>query len=110
MIFRYVVSYCLAPVSSCLSRIPVNNIVNNRVLIITGLIPRTSYNFSIRADTEDASLNFYSGQFSSPLTVETAVPQGEYGVFLKLVISMFSESCSSWFLLEGHVILSECCS
>ena len=82
----------------------------NRVLTITDLIPRTSYNIAIRADTDDLNLNAYFGQFSSPLTVETAVPQGENSVMLKLIMNMFSESCSSWFLLEGYVILSECCS
>ena len=82
----------------------------NRVLNITDLIPRTSYNIAIRADTDDLNFYAYFGQFSSPLTVETAVPQGENSVMLKLIMNMFSESCSSWFLLEGYVILSECCS
>ena len=102
-------SYCLAPVSSCTSLIPVTDVMII-VLTITNLIPRTSYNIAIRADSEDFGLNTYSGQYSSPLTAVTAVPQSEYGVLFKLVMSMFSESCSSWFLLEGYVILSECCS
>ena len=86
------------------------NDVANRVLTITDLIPRTSYNIAIRTDTEDASNIIYSGQYSSPLTAETAVPQGQYSVLYRLIMNMFSESCSSWFLPEGYVILSECCS
>ena len=108
-IYRYIVSYSLATASSGSSLIPVTD-VTNRVLTITDLIPRTSYNIAIRADTEDAINNIYSGQYSSPLTAETAVPQGQYSVFYRLIMNMFSESCSSWFLLEGYVILSECCS
>ena len=109
MIFRYLVSYCLPTVSSCTSVIRVNDVAIS-VLTITDLIPRTSYNIAIRIDTEDASDIIYFGQFSSPLTAETAVPQGQYSVLYKLIMIMFSESCSSWFLLEGYVILSECCS
>ena len=103
------VSYCLAPVSSCSPLIPITGVVN-RVLTVTGLIPRTSYNIAISADTLDLQLDTYAGQFSTPLTAETAVPEGEYGVLYKLVLSMFSESFRSWFLLEGYVILTECCS
>ena len=70
IIYRYVVSSCLATASSCSSLIRVEgDDVANRVLTITDLIPRTSYNIAIRADTEDADLNSYGGQFSSPLTV-----------------------------------------
>ena len=79
MIYRYVVSYCLATASSCSLRIPSSDVVN-RVLTITDLIPRTSYNIAIRADTQDVNLDSYSGQYLSPLTLETAVPQGQYGV------------------------------
>ena len=78
-ISRYVVSYCLATASSCSLFIPVDDVAN-RVLTITDLIPRTSYNIAIRVDTEDANLETYSGQLSSPLTAETAVPEGEYTV------------------------------
>ena len=78
MILRYVVSSCIATASSCSLSIVVSNITN-RVLTITDLIPRTSYNIAIRADTEDLN-NAYSGQYSSPLTAESAVPDGQYSV------------------------------
>ena len=76
MIYRYVVSSCLATVSSCSSRIPVNDVAN-RLLIITDLIPRTSYNISIRIDVINTNLQIFLGEFSSPLSIETAVPKGE---------------------------------
>ena len=79
MISRYVVSSCLAAVSSCSSRIPVNDVMN-RVFTINDLIPRTSYNIVIRADHEDLQLQILAGPFSFPLTAETDVPQGEYTV------------------------------
>ena len=78
-VFRYLVSYCLSTVSSCSPLIPITGVVN-RVLTITDFIPRTSYNIAIRADTQDANLDTYSGQLSSPLTSETAVPQGQCSV------------------------------
>ena len=42
----------------------------------TQLIPRTLYNISIRADSEDSTFTTFVGSPSQPISVETTAPQG----------------------------------
>ncbi len=48
----------------------------NRIYTFTQLIPRTLYNISIRADSEDSTFTTFVGSPSQPISVETTAPQG----------------------------------
>ncbi len=52
------------------------NVGTNRMYTFIQLIPRTLYNISIRADSEDSTFTTFAGSLSTPISVETAAPQG----------------------------------
>ena len=79
-ITQYDVSHCLASDSSCgtIEIVPFVDNMANRVLNITGLIPRTNYIIRISADHINFDSRMYLlGPYSEPLIAETAVIQGE---------------------------------
>ena len=77
MIIRYVVSFCHVSVINCQSFTEVID-VSNRTLTFKKLIPRSSYNIAIRADSLDLIMFVpLLGPLSSPpITAEAAPPQG----------------------------------
>ena len=76
MIFRYIVLFCHVSVTNCQSLTKVTD-VSNRTLTFNNLIPRSSYNIAIRADSEDPAMFIpYTGSFSLPITGDAAAPQG----------------------------------
>ena len=78
-IARYLISYCLASDASCDAFQIVSFVDNaaNRVLNITGLIPRTNYGIKIRADHINNLIGiFLTGPFSDLLLADTDVIQG----------------------------------
>ena len=75
-IFRYIVPFCHVSVTKCQSLTIVND-VSYGTLTSNNMIPRSSYNITIRADSEDpVKLIPYTGYFSQPITADTAAPQG----------------------------------
>ncbi len=75
MIARYIVSICQVTGSDCVGT-SIANVGTNRIYNFTQLIPRTSYNISIRADSEDSTFTIFAGSLSTPISVETTAPQG----------------------------------
>ncbi len=75
MIARYIVSICQVTDSDCVGTF-IANVGTNRIYNFTQLIPRTLYNISIRADSEDNTFTTFLGSPSQPISVETAAPQG----------------------------------
>ena len=74
-IFRYIVSFRDVSVTIHPSFTIVNDF-SNRTHTFEYLIPRSSYNIAIRADSEDpVTLFYYTGPFSPPITAETAAAQ-----------------------------------
>ena len=79
MIFRYIVSFCQVSVTNCQSFTIVTD-VSNRTLTFNNLIPRSSYNIAIRADSQDlVTFILYAGSFSQ-VTADTAASQGSYAI------------------------------
>ncbi len=76
VISRYIFSICQVTDSGCVGT-SIANVGTNRIYNVTQLIPRTSYNISIRADSEDSTFMAFTGSFSSPISAETAVPEGQ---------------------------------
>ena len=72
MIFRYIVSFCHVSVTNCE---PLTN-VSNGAFTFNKLIPRSSYNIAIRADSLSVTEIPYIGPLSPPITADTAAPQG----------------------------------
>ena len=75
MIARYIVSICQVTDSDCVGTF-IANVGTNRIYNFTQLIPRTLYNISIRADSEDRTFKIFEGSPSQPISVVTAAPQG----------------------------------
>ncbi len=75
MISRYIVSICQVTDSDCVGTSSRNAGIN-RMYNFTQLIPRTLYNISIRADSEDNTFTGFEGSPSQPISVVTAAPQG----------------------------------
>ncbi len=74
-IARYIVTICQVTDSDCVGTSNANA-RTDRMYTFTQLIPRTSYNISIRADSQDSTFTTFAGSFSTPISVETAAPQG----------------------------------
>ena len=75
MIARYIVSICQVTGSDCVGTFSAHT-GTNRMYTFTQLIPRTLYNISIRADSEDSTFTTFLGSPSTPISVETTAPQG----------------------------------
>ncbi len=69
-------SICQVTSSDCVGTFSAH-VGTNRMYTFTQLIPRTSYNISIRADSEDITFTTFVGSPSQPISVETAAPQGK---------------------------------
>ncbi len=74
-IARYIVRICQVTGSDCVGTF-IANAGTNRMYTFTKLIPRTLYNISIRADSQDRTFATFEGSLSQPISVETAAPQG----------------------------------
>ncbi len=68
-------SICQVTDSDCVGTF-IANAGTNRIYNFTQLIPRTSYNISIRADSQDRTFTTFAGSLSTPLSVVTTAPQG----------------------------------
>ncbi len=75
MIARYIVTICQVIGSDCVGTF-ISNAGTNRMYTFTQLIPRTLYNISIRADSEDTTYATFLGSPLQPISVETTAPQG----------------------------------
>ncbi len=75
MIARYIVSICQVADSYCVGTF-FANAETKRIYNFTQLIPRTLYNISIRADSLDSRFTIFLGSPSTPVSIETAAPQG----------------------------------
>ena len=86
-ISRYLISYCLASDASCDAFQIVSFVDNaaNRVLNITGLIPRTNYGIKIRADHINNLIGIIlTGPFSDLLLADTDVIQGSVCMYVSI--------------------------
>ncbi len=75
VIARYIVFICQVTDSYCVGTF-ITNVGTNRIYNFTQLIPRTLYNISIRADSEDSTFTTFWGSPSQPISVVTAAHQG----------------------------------
>ena len=75
VIARYIVFICQVTGSHCVDSF-IANAGTNRMYTFTQLIPRTLYNISIRADSQDRTFTTFAGSLSTPLSVVTTAPQG----------------------------------
>ena len=108
MICRYIVLFCHVSVTNCQSFTIVTD-VSNRALTYSNLIPRSSYNIAIRADSQDPpTLVLYTGSLSSPITASTAAPQGlQYFICRKcshMILIFFKTWMSSLMVLFIHLM------
>ena len=76
-IFRYIVSFCHVSVAINCQSFTIITDISNGTLTFNNLIPRSSYNITIRADSEDPVILIpYTGSLSQPITADAAAPQG----------------------------------
>ncbi len=68
-------SICQVTDSYCVNTF-ITDAGTNRMYTFTQLIPRTLYNISIRADSQDSTFTTFAGSPSQPISVETTAPQG----------------------------------
>ncbi len=75
MIARYIVSICQVTGSDCVGT-SIADAGTNRMYTFAQLIPRTLYNISTKADSEDGTFTTFMGSPSQPISVETTAPKG----------------------------------